>query len=101
MTEKRYFAPGRGIKWLLPNGTSIRDGIEFVYNLPDKDGSEKWSRITAHRAPAAADGADCGPGRLHVMIFVSNPYCPGGYRWWAKWEREDVIGASQEKTSVV
>jgi len=87
---KRIF----GWKFLTPNGSTIRNGVEFFYNLPKRD--EKWSDWTEHPNPAEPDGNDCGEGRLHVMKKFSARYAPDN--WWP-WYTEcaNIIGESCDK----
>ncbi len=81
-------------------GTNPTDKEREHYSvLPRPD--QKWSDWTEHSDPAQPDGKDYGAGRLHVMNRPDARYAPQDWwPWYARWELEDEIGRSNEKTSV-
>ena len=84
-------------KFLTPNGSTVYDGVEFVYNLPGR--GEKWSEPTMHPDPLdKRDGKDCGPGGLHLMNEINACYAPNN--WWIWYARPvgEILGDSKEKT---
>lgn len=90
-----------GFKFLSPlGGTNEGDkSREFYYRLPYQ--GQKWSDWTMHPTPAKPDGADCGYGRLHVMLKPSSMYAPPyGQIWFARWRPDMELGRSQEKAGV-
>ena len=87
----------KGWKFLTPYCTTQYEGIEFIYPVPGL--SEKWGPWFAHPAPAAPDGNDCGPGRIHLMRKLSAVYAP--INWWPWYaEGRGLVGESDEKFGV-
>lgn len=88
---------GRGWKFLTPYCTTEYDDKDFIYPIPGP--GEKWGPWIAHPTPAMPDGADCGPGRLHIMNKLDAKYAH--HNWWPWFvEYRGAIGRSDEKTGV-
>ena len=84
-----------GYKFLTPEGTTIRGGVETAYPIPA--GLNEWGPWMIHpEAATARDSEDCGPGGWHVMAKLSAVHAPK--RWWV-WlaEGRGIIGVSGEK----
>jgi hypothetical protein len=84
-----------GWKFLDPTGSTYQGKNQFRYVLPRPD--EKWGEPTFAPNPITEDdGADCGPGRLHLMRRPTNPYAPRNWwPWYAK--AEGVVTAGNSK----
>lgn len=89
-----------GFKFLTGAGTTENPNYgSFAYFLPQP--GEKWGAPTAPPNPAAPDGVDCGPGRLHVMKTLDAQYAPNGWWvWYARYASAAVVGESAQKVAV-
>jgi hypothetical protein len=88
-----------GWKFLDGSCSTTHEGIITSYPVPAP--GEKWGPWMEHPRPAKPDGQDCGPDRYHIMKRPSATYAPvGWWIWYARYEDQDIIGESDEKTGV-
>jgi len=86
----------RGFKILGASYCTWFKGKQTEYAVPGP--GVKWGPVMRHPKPAPPDGKPCGPGRFHLMKYLSLVFHPGGYPWFAEyWE---VTGEDEEKVAV-